>query len=443
MQRTLTSDAVVGPGNTLSIHQKWTMGLGRAWHGYGSLKMFILQVPLFFEELQKHPRETVEQSASAMLNCQRRAIFVAGQHKDKTPGKAAEVIQALISREAASDDRILLGGDELQGVDADNVQYLRNQGLLSYMAHKSSIDYLRSEQAMLDMNEMRDIIRESLEEDASKRKGEEERQAQKRRVDERLASEGLPPADYLEQARGQQITIDAKAIVNSISKAAARTGFQIPMPFEGTTVAEAIKKHIWANHSGDELAGAVRESLRLLGDVMVDLNAFAKANPEKAKKWSAKWEVPMLPIVDAPDSRSPRRQQLDALLRLCFVTDSVGLRGGTLMGYKGFGKSQIVQNLVFGKQLAGWALQDHPYSDRRHHIGIYVKDPSMSTLGLMRVRPPWAHVAVELDRLGLLRDKNGDIPSWAHSEVAMLREGQMNAWMVDRGIDCLIAYDEA
>lgn len=96
------------------------------------------------------------------------------------------------------------------------------------------------------------------------------------------------------------------------------------------------------------------------------------------------------PIVDAVLG-STRESMLQELLLDCFRAPYNVVRGGTLMGFNGVGKSQMVKNVVFGKQLAGWAL-----GNGTDHIGIYVGNPASPSLDMLQGAVPAAFIAAGL-----------------------------------------------
>lgn len=75
------------------------------------------------------------------------------------------------------------------------------------------------------------------------------------------------------------------------------------------------------------------------------------------------------------------------------------------------------------------------------HVGIYVSDPSKVTLDPQQPLPPWAHIAIGLDRLGLLRE-NGVVPDWARPANSNSRHRHTSEWMSKQNIDCVLAIDE-
>lgn len=213
---------------------------------------------------------------------------------------------------------------------------LQSAGLLISLAHESSIRYLRGDQAKRDLVEMRDVIDRSLQDDTQMRTREEKQ----------LLEQGLPPPDYLDKACdsvGASIVTDVRPMISRLSRAAAKCGFDIPQPFKGDTLEEALGGHIRLQYGSarqDAFARAVRESLRLLGDAVAHVEAN---DPIVVHDFSQ-----LFSIVDVPDSGSARGDSLQELLECSFGASRLGHRGGTLMGSEGLGKSHLLQNVVLG-----------------------------------------------------------------------------------------------
>lgn len=217
----------------------------------------------------------------------------------------------------------------------------------------------------------------------------------------------MPPEDYLKGSR--RVTIpDAGRLVSELSSKAIEAGFVVPAYFAADTLENAIRGRIVeAGRCGSpaRLATALRECLRLIGDAIVYMLAT-----DADYVWPSVLYGGVLPIVDT-GLGSPREDMLHTLLERSFSRTSGIQRGGVLMGFKGFGKSQIVLNVVLGRQLVGWALKGKGFAGWKTHIGMMLSGPAGDVPCQMNGAPATAILAAGLHEKRVLADPK--VPNWA------------------------------
>lgn len=226
----------------------------------------------------------------------------------------------------------------------------------------------------------------------------------------------MPPPGYWTES--SKLKNPDVSVVDDLSAAAERHGFKVPAGFSGTTLADALRRSlagvpkdrmILREREAELLAVKIRMCLRLLGDAIMHL---AVKSDKNLRHLNVQREG-LYPIVDAGMS-SKRERLFNSLLVQAFCAGPFIFRGGVLSGYKGFGKSQLVRNVVLAKQLVSWAaLQDaedvsstisskHMDSLAVRHVGIYVSNPAL--LKNLRHASPEALIAAGLHRVGLLEE---------------------------------------
>lgn len=92
------------------------------------------------------------------------------------------------------------------------------------------------------------------------------------------------------------------------------------------------------------IADAVRACLRLIGDAFVHVHASSTTSMDRITGTF------ILPIVDSGFSTQRERLLQQLLYEACTSGMNV-IRGGVVLGYRGIGKSQLLRQLVLGKQL--------------------------------------------------------------------------------------------
>ena len=160
-------------------------------------------------------------------------------------------------------------------------------------------------------------------------------------VEKNLQKLGMPPSNYLDNTSKVFIP-NVGEFIPELSSLAAEAGFEVPAHFKADTLEKAVRQHIvgagpWLqSHS---MACALRDCLRLIGDAMVVLDAV------KHDTLLPMMERQILPIVDT-GLGSGREDMLQTLILQSFEKYPKLLRGGVLMGFREFGRTQLLLNVV-------------------------------------------------------------------------------------------------
>lgn len=135
--------------------------------------------------------------------------------------------------------------------------------------------------------------------------------------------------------------------------------------------------------------------------------------------------VMILPIVDSGFS-TQRERLLFELLAEAFGPGMNVTRGGVVLGYRGFGKSQLVRQLVFGKELLQWSIGKRRFYDACRHVGMYVDSPSGLNDALQMGCPP-ALLAAGLCNAGFVQRE--DAPAWTKSIKGGFKAADVAEWV--------------
>lgn len=391
----------------------WGARLCAIWKS-GSLKLFLAQDfnALVREEFEKnHDLSVNDVSVTAY---QWGAMVVA--HKMYQKAKVAHEIPRNMDEFGILTD--------LGSTDGSGAERLVSSGLLSSLKDPTVSKYLRSDLAIEDLQAMQEKVGAAL---------QAERKETLKQESKDLQDLGMPPADYLAK-RNRVVLPDAGALVNTLSRKSAEAGFVVPAFFAADTLESAVRNHIRNTASAKlgyiGMATALRDCLRLVGDAIMYLDA--------TDVWNTSPHTDALPIVDT-GLGSPREAELQRLLESSFARD-VGIhRGGTLMGFKGFGKTQLVLNVALCKQLIGWALPEG-FAGYRTHIGMLCTSPAGGTRDALHKAPPTAFLAAGLRKQGLLQDQS--VPDWAIPGEGAFLARDARDWLIQQNIDCTIVIDE-
>lgn len=213
---------------------------------------------------------------------------------------------------------------------------------------------------------------------------------------------GYPPQYYLEDAKS--LHVPDGSVIESLSENAKLAGYEVG-GLPGDDLQSAVKIHIieGAKRGNKQLVDAVRDALLVVGEAKAAIQAAGLSHQAADLRTAESFQL--LPILDAR-CMSDREQWLHMFLSDTLDVAKGGsvVKGGVVAGFKGYGKSDILRNVVFGKALVQWALQDAtiPGFSNHAHVGIYVSDPMDERIGGLQGANPVALIAAGLARAGYI-----------------------------------------
>lgn len=179
------------------------------------------------------------------------------------------------------------------------------------------------------------------------------------------------------------------------------------------------------------MATAARDCLRLIGDACVYVYGWANVELSRVSK------TRILPVVDSGFS-SQRERLLQRLLSEALAPELAVIRGGVVGGYRGFGKSQLVRQLVLGKELVQWCIGSQPYNQAKH-VGMYVDNPSQLGNALRMGCPP-ALLAAGFCNADVLKRESP--PAWAVSSGVGFKPKDVAEWVSQQKLNAVLVVDE-
>lgn len=109
-----------------------------------------------------------------------------------------------------------------------------------------------------------------------------------------------------------------------------------------------------------------------------------------------------------------------------------------LLGFKGYGKTQLMLQVTYAASMLDWALRDTPAANKWRHVAVYANKTGLDEN--LKHAPPQAFLAAALYQRGMLL-KSDVPPDWVDPEE-LLSPDSMRRWLDQEHISFTLVVDE-